>query len=133
MGAIKWKVIYPIIIMVIITVITFFFYQRQRKLYLTGYSNLKEPEPEYEIIPSEAKPSRDYVSPEDLEAPAAAAALPRKSSFAVRTLQRAATTKSNKSNVLYMIAIYNYHAKMEDELDLKAGDRIRVEHKYNDG
>jgi len=133
MGAIKWKVIYPIILMVIITAITFFFYQKQKKLYLTGYSNLKDPEPEYEIIPSEAKPSRDYVLPEDLEAPVAAANLPRKSSFAVRTLQRAATTKSNKSNVLYMIAIYNYHAKMDDELELKAGDRIRVEHKYNDG
>jgi len=130
MGAIRWKVVYPLGSMAIVTILTIIFWIRQKKLYANGYSSLPETEPEYEIIPSEAKPSRDYIHPEDLEPPAPA--LPRKSSFAVNTLQRTKSTNT-KSNILYMVAIYNYHAKMDDELELKAGDRIRVEHKYNDG
>lgn len=130
MGAIRWKVFYPIGAMVVVTILTIIFWTRQKKLYINGYSSLPEIEQEFEIIPSAAKPSRDYILPGDLEPPAPT--LPRKSSFAVNTLQRTKSTNT-KSNILYMVAIYNYHAKMDDELELKAGDRIRVEHKYNDG
>jgi len=131
MGTIKWKVLYPVIIMILVGMVTYFCYKKQEEAYLTGYTNIVDTEQDYEIIPSDVKPSRDYIDPNELEFPENT--LPRNSSYKVSTLTRTNRLNEDRSSVLYMIAIYNYHARMDDELELKAGDRIRVEHQYNDG
>jgi len=135
MGSIKWKIAYPLVTMVIIGIGTFVFWKRQNEKYKLGYIPENNSDDGYEILPSNVEPSRDYIDEDfiknEIEFPKST--LTRKSSFAVSTLSRISRAASSKSNVLYMVAIYNYHAKMDDELELKAGDRIRVEHKYDDG
>ncbi|KAL6621666.1 hypothetical protein LY90DRAFT_519425 [Neocallimastix californiae] len=135
MGAIHWKIVYPIGVIIIVSAITAFFWMKQNKIYQRGYIEPKS-QSEYQIIPSNVEPSRDYVD-EDyiktiLESPHAT--LTRNSSFAVRNRDNIRSSgKKDNVNVVYMIALYNYHPKMEDELELTAGDRVRVEHQYNDG
>jgi len=135
MGTIKWKISYPIGVMILIAIGTFIFWKRQNEIYKIGYIPEDKNEEDYEIIPSNVGPSRDYIDENflanEIEIPEST--LQRKSSFAVSTFSRTSRATSTKSNVIHMIALYNYHAKMEDELELKAGDRIRVEHKYDDG
>ncbi|KAG4100293.1 hypothetical protein H8356DRAFT_1662899 [Neocallimastix lanati (nom. inval.)] len=135
MGTIRWKISYPIGVIIIIGALTFIFWRKQNEKYKIGYVPSNKDNDDYEIIPSSAEPSRDYIDENFLknaiEFPEST--LQRKSSFAVSTISRTSRANSSKSNVIYMIALYNYHAKMNDELELKAGDRIRVEHKYDDG
>jgi len=131
MGSIRWKVIYPLGTMVIIGIGTYVLWKRQCEIYNLGYAYITETEPDYEIVVSDAKPSRDYIKPGELIFPSST--LPRHSSTIVSTLSRTSRSSDNGESTVYMVAIYNYHAKMDDELELRAGDRIRVEHQYNDG
>lgn len=135
MGAIRWKIVYPIGVMVVIGAVTFIFWRKQNEKYKIGYIPEEKSNDDYEIIPSNVEPSRNYIDENflanEIEFPEST--LQRKSSFAVSTFSRTSRATSAKSNVIHMIALYNYHAKMDDELELKAGDRIRVEHKYDDG
>jgi len=136
MGGIKWKISYPVVVMVIVGGVTYFFWRKQNEVYKLGYIPASNSQDDYEIIPSSAEPSREYLDADfiknELEIPQNT--LQRNSSFAVRTLSRKEAPKVNTNNsIKYMIAIYNYHAKLDDELELKAGDRIRVEHQYDDG
>jgi len=134
MGKIRWKIIYPISTVVIIGAITAFFWVKQNKKYKLGYipgnsSKMND----YEFVPSNAKPSREYVDDDfidkfELEIPKAT--LTRSGSLSVKKLNRAQAKPKDKK---YMIAIYNYHPQKEDELELRSGDRVRVEHEYEDG
>eukprot|EP00833_Pecoramyces_ruminatium_P001336 jgi/Orpsp1_1/1175368/evm.model.c7180000053589.1 len=134
MGAIRWKVVYPIAVIIIVGAATAYFWKKQNEVYQNGYAEPKRSNSEYNFKPSKAQPSRDYVD-EDyiktiLESPQST--LKRNTSINIRKNVRNDGESTNK-NVVYMIALYNYHPKMEDELELKAGDRVRVEHQYNDG
>ncbi|ORX55954.1 hypothetical protein BCR36DRAFT_395718 [Piromyces finnis] len=135
MGSIKWEVVYPLSSLAVIAIITFIFWIRQNKQYKLGYiphSNTKMNE--YDIKPSSAEPSREYVDDDfikkfELEIPKAT--LNRAGSLSVKKLS--ISQKDKQKEKKYMIAIYNYHPQKEDELELHSGDRIRVEHEYEDG
>jgi hypothetical protein len=136
MGAIRWKIIYPISAIIIVTIITAYFWMKQNKIYKIGYIEPPEDSLIYNVMPSHAMPSRDYVNESFiksiLESPQTT--LKRNSSFSIRNQDNVRSSgNNNKKNVVFMIALYNYHPKMEDELELMAGDRVRVEHRYNDG
>jgi len=128
MGAIRWKVAYPLSIIIITGVATGYFWRKQNDLYKNGIIRL--PEPVEKILPSRAQPSRDYVDEAYIQS-----ILQKPQS----TLPRSASVKStlnrvkDNDKVIYMVALYNYQPRKDDELELKAGDRIRVEHKYDDG
>jgi hypothetical protein len=109
---------------------------KQNKIYKIGYIEPPEDSLIYNVMPSHAMPSRDYVNESFiksiLESPQTT--LKRNSSFSIRNQDNVRSSgNNNKKNVVFMIALYNYHPKMEDELELMAGDRVRVEHRYNDG
>jgi len=129
MGTLKWKILYPILVMVIVSAATFYFWRKQNTLYESGLIRIPD-EPKEKILPSKAKPSRDYVDENYirsvLEQPEST--LPRKASIRV-PLNR----EKSKKNVVYMVALYNYKPNKDDELELRTGDRICVEHQYNDG
>jgi len=130
MGSLKWKILYPIIVILIAAAVTYYFWRKQNEIYESGIIRIPD-EPKERILPSRAKPSRDYVNEEYirdiLEQPEST--LPRQASFR-STLDR---TKNNNKNIVYMVALYNYQPNKEDELELRSGDRIRVEHQYPDG
>jgi hypothetical protein len=133
MGKIKWKILYPIGTLIIVGIITVYFWFKQNKKYQLGYIPSNTKMNDYEFIPSNAKPSREYVDDDfidkfELEIPKAT--LNRSGSLSVKKLSRIQTQQKEKK---YMIAIYNYHPQKEDELELRSGDRIRVEHEYEDG
>ncbi|OUM65718.1 hypothetical protein PIROE2DRAFT_7218 [Piromyces sp. E2] len=134
MGKIKWKVVYPISSIVIVSGLTAFFWVKQNKQYKLGYiPGTAKKMNDYEFVPSNAKPSREYVDDDfidkfELEIPKTT--LTRSGSLSVKKLSRAEGVQNDKK---YMIAIYNYHPQKEDELELHSGDRVRIEHEYEDG
>jgi len=136
MGGIKWKIIYPIGAIVIICLITAVFWNNQNKKYKIGYISKSNSVNDYEFIPSNAKPSREYVDEDFIkkfEAELPKASISRNSSLAAKEYSKTIRANEPTSNTVYMVAVYNYHPRREDELELKCGDRIRVEHEYEDG
>jgi len=136
MGSIKWKILYPIALVVIICIITAIFWNNQNKKYKIGFLTNNSTISEYEFVPSNAKPSREYVDEDfikkfELEIPKASVS--RSSSLAVKEYNKSIRVNEPNDSTIYMIAIYNYHPRREDEIELKFGDRIRIEHEYEDG
>lgn len=148
-SSIKMKFIYIPIVMGVIGILTAVAWVQQNKKYKSDYSiKIAKKNDDFVYQPSKAAPSRDYLNMDnnksmltttEIQEPQMAAS--RNSSFAVKNYEgegsaAAALAISNnkkEKNVVYMVAIYNYNATMEDELNLKKGDRIRVEHQYDDG
>jgi len=133
-GSSKWQVVYPLGSIGVVSVLTMIFWVRQNSKYKRGYIEKSTTKNDYEIIPSNVEPSREYVNDDfikkfELEIPKAT--LARSGSLSVKKLNRAQTVK--KEDKKYMVAIYNYHPQKDDELELRSGDRIRVEHEYEDG
>jgi len=130
MGSIRWKVIYPIGVMITIALATIYFWRKQNEVYKHGVIEKKrESMIDYKILPSHAQPSRDYVDEEYIQSilKNPHQSLPRKKST---TLNK---SDDNDKNIIRMVAIYNFHPKNPDELELTSGDLIRVEHQYSDG
>jgi len=130
-GGIKWKIAYPLGVIVIIGLLTGFFWKKQNDLYKSGYIPRNKTIYDYEFVPSSAKPSRDYVDDdfiEQFELELSKGVLNRKGSLAAKSFKN----KNDKPKV-YMVAIYNYRPHRDDELELNSGDRIRMEHEYEDG
>jgi len=136
MGSIKWKIIYPISLVIIICILTIIFWNNQNKKYRIGFLTNNSTVSEYEFIPSNAKPSREYVDEDfikkfELELPKTSVS--RSSSLAVKEYNKTIRSSEPNDSSIYMIAIYNYHPRREDEIELRCGDRIRIEHEYEDG
>jgi len=136
MGGIKWQVAYPLGSVGVVAVLTMFFWVKQNKKFNRGYIEKSNTKNDYEIIPSLAEPSREYVNDDfikkfELEIPKAT--LARSGSLSVKKLSRVQSQVQKPDGKKYMVAIYNYHPQRDDELELRSGDRIRVEHEYEDG
>jgi len=131
MGNIKTQIAYPLGSISVVTLLTLIFWIRQNKLYKRGYVEKPTTKSnDYDVIPSSAEPSREYVNDEfiksfELEVP--------KASFARSGSLSLSRTLTKRQNKKYMIALYNYHPQKNDELELRSGDRIAVEYEYDDG
>jgi len=141
MGSIKWKVLYPYAVVIICGIITYVFWSKQNKEYKKGIINESKKEEDYEIIPSNAKPSRDYIDKELIsqyneeyiktvldELPPTVP--PRVSSSYYETDRSADENILNDNE--YLSVLFNYIPQRDDEIELKSGDRVTIKKKLDD-